>query len=628
MKFRAFSITLGIFFIFTFHLSAQSISLVITNPINVLILNTNMPVAAVVPSSTYQIQSVQARIGTQTVDLVYTNAAYSYCMGGNLCYTQAGWAGVMPMAGLPRGTNLLIVTAVDVFGNSNSVQREVWYYLRPILQIASPGQYTVVRNGQLPVSITTTNNSVNVAIEVREGGEGGPVLASGVNSLNTTLTFPPNYEGKKITLLIRGTDSPYPGTYIYRHIYFESSTNLAEIANVSGGWIIDVDPERLMFNTIDNDKLPADYWISSGFKIKSRTDGSEATMFYDPNTRFSGGVLVPNGAAYIVDYAIYPHSSPALYLNTNGTPLLLGTHANDPIDFLVRKGDFLAWGWYTFDRVLKRTDLRNTTTVQVTAPVASFDLATNGNVAFAQDDSYGSHAIYFWNGTPNLQTNIPGGQFTNQLTSPKTDGSNIFYIHVTPTNQMLQECTATGLVTVAQGTAIAGYEVNNGWVAYLRTANGQTHLWRRAPDGTATQLTFFGTPTTLLALAPNGEVALYNSTNYYLSKGTWPPSKIVMLEANLGLKVFWQDGWLATLGRSLFQVFPNSPQFVAPHLSGNVFKAGRTGQMGQTLITEFTTNLNTWTPLETNIVNGSDISFEHTLTPESSSRLYRLRALP
>jgi hypothetical protein len=128
-------------------------------------------------------------------------------------------------------------------------------------------------------------------------------------------------------------------------------------------------------------------------------------------------------------------------------------------------------------------------------------------------------------------------------------------------------------------------------------------------------------------LSPDGEVAFYNGSHLYVSKGTWPPVEIATANTASGLTMFWQDGrWCATLGRSLFQVYSGAPQLVAPKLVGSNFGLSLIGAQGQRLITECTTNLVHWTAIATNdVADGANLNVQDPMTSGVSGKMYRLR---
>ena len=189
----------------------------------------------------------------------------------------------------------------------------------------------------------------------------------------------------------------------------------------------------------------------------------------------------------------------------------------------------------------------------------------------------------------------------------------------------------TNATTINISTNPVDYQMNNGWIAYtVNPVTGPFQVWRRAPNGTLTQLTFFGSSSTLAALAPNGEVAFYNSSHLYISKGTWPPLDVGLTATNyVGpyLKPFWQNGcWYAKMGGSLFRVNTGGLQIVNGQLSTNSFSFDLLGALGQHIISQSSTDLVHWTDFATNdIADDANMSVTDTGLTGIPAKAYRLR---
>lgn len=617
--------------------SAQTVSVNIVRPLSDGQMVHDALYVAATTSSTYEIQSVQASIDGRTASLAFTTAAYTNCPLGN-CSPQPGWSNTISLTGLSRGTKTLVVTAIDVFGNSNSAQRTVVYDLPPTLAVATPTVGTVARPEIQIAASASDDDPAGTRLDVFRDGVGGTLLASGTNTLNTTLAFN-GEDGGMVTLMFRAMDTVGQTKEVYRAIFVQSSSNLVEIASVSNGRIMDVQPDRILFETFPNDSLPPEYWSSQVLKIKALTNGIESQLFFKTNMNLFDGRLAPGGAVLVASgspFAGYV-TGYALYQIQNGVEHLHGIHGLAVIS-LRANGNYAAWGWgnaFGFNPQIYRTDLETTNTVAINEDLGtgnvSYDLAANGDIVFAPVNGYGSHAIYrFRNGTNQLLASISGNQnqSTNQLVSPRTDGSNVFYIQITPTNQMLKKISAAGETTLATGVTISPhYLINNGWVAFMRNASGPLQVWRCSPAGTSTQLTFSGTASSLAGLSPEGEVAFHTGLQLNISSGTWPPAEIATDGAASGLQVWWQEGrWLATIGRSLFQIYTGTPQLVSPELSGNSFNLGLVGPKGKYLVIECTTNLVDWTAIATNfITDGANCQAQDPITPNVPGKMYRLR---
>jgi hypothetical protein len=614
---------------------AQTVNIVLP-PVDGMIAHNSIYVAATA-SGPYEIQSVQASLEDRSVSLVYGSGAYTNCPLG-MCVAMPGWSNSISLAGLTRGSKVLTLTAIDVLGNSNSAQRTIIYDLPPDLIVNSPAVGAVARPEVMISLAATDDDPAGTRLDVFRDGVGGILLASDTNTLNTALNFS-GADGATITLMFRAMDSVGQTRQTYRTIHVQSSSNLVEIASVSSGRITDVLGDRVLFETFATDVVPPDYWQRQKLHLKTRSDGVESLLFSKTNLHLLASALAPAGAVLVASGSPFGGyvTGYALYQIRDGSEVLHNTHGLTQIT-LKADGQYAAWGWghgLGFARTIYRTDLQTTNTVAVPGDLGSgaldYDVADNGDIVFAQGNGYGSHNIYrYRNGTNFLLATISDSheQSTNQLLAPRTDGSNVFYLQITPTNQMLKKLDAHGETTIATGNTIAtSYRMQNGWVAYLRNATGTDQVWRYSPNGVNTQLTFFGSNSSLAGLAPNGEVAFYNGTKLYVSKGSWPAIEIASANSGSGLTVFSQDGrWLATLGRSLFQIYTGTPQLVLPHVAGGHFGLGLVGAKGQFLVLETTTNLVDWTAIATNhITDGASCQVQDPVTPNVPGKMYRLR---
>ena len=152
--------------------SAQTVSVNIVRPLSDGQMVHDALYVAATTSSTYEIQSVQASIDGRTASLAFTTAAYTNCPLGN-CSPQPGWSNTISMTGLSRGSKTLVVTAIDVFGNSNSAQRTVVYDLPPTLAVATPTVGTVARPEIQIAASATDDDPAGARLDVFRDGVGG-----------------------------------------------------------------------------------------------------------------------------------------------------------------------------------------------------------------------------------------------------------------------------------------------------------------------------------------------------------------------------------------------------------------------------------------------------------------------
>lgn len=628
---KAFKVLSSLFAVLGYltHSSAQTVSVNVVLPTSGAQIRNNQLYIAATVASTYEVQGVQATVEGLNTSLVYLPSAYSNYVFGTF-EPKPGWAGTISLAGLARGSKTLIVTATDAFGNTNQVQRSFTYDLPPTLTVTAPADGAVARPG-LQIAATATDDAPDgLVIRVYSGNNyDSPLLLSSSSPLNTNLTFN-DPDGTFIDLTFQAWDSVGgPPAITSRRIYVQSSSNLVEVANVTGGRIVDAQPDRFLFVTPQDGPSRA--------YIKSRSNGSETPIFAHSNLVVNGGFLSPQGAILVASASPYAGFTTGygLFQSFGESEIEHGTHGLGAI-VVAAKGNFAAWGWGSgggFTPRLNITDLQTTNTSLITNATGfsgfSYDLASNGDVVFSLAQAWDSHSIFrYRNGLVTLLASNPSNQTTNRLEYPKTDGTNVYYIYITPTNQALKMIAESGESILAEGISIdQNYLLNNGWLAFAKSGGGQMQIWRRSPAGINTQLTFYGTSSTLAALAPNGEVAFYNGPHLYISKDTWPPVEVAFTTPGSGLTPFWQDGrWCATLGRSLFQIYTGVPRLISRAIHADKFGVSLIGARGQQLVTEASSDFSNWIPVSTNqITDGANLEVEDAVNANVQGKFYRLR---
>ncbi len=562
-------------------------------------------------SSTYEIQNVQANVENRSVPLAVALA--------NI------WTNTIPTTGLSYGGKTLTIIATDVFGNSNQVQRTISYDLPPTMSVNSPSFGFVVRTN-LPVDVVGMDDSpTNPTVQLWNFVPDTVIVqSSGSLKTNMVLASP-----QVLDYFFLTKDTAGQTVHTHRLIYVEMSSNLVEVARVSDGEIQDAQPDRILFTSIDNHGgLIGNYDSSTDFRLmfKSRLDGTETLVNEEIGTNFVGEFLTPQGVLFVLPDGFRQWQ--------NGT--LLSYVPLYPSSLPLVRGSFAACnGNYAHLLGLYLCDLVSTNVYVITnsASLMSLDLAADGDVVFIPPPSLDStHPVFrFRNGVNTLLASDP----VNTNSNPKTDGNNICYIKTTSTNQILMLITNGVETPIASGLAIGSdLQINNGWIAYSRNSgSGTMQVWRRSPEGANTQLTFFGSSSTVTALAANGEIAIFNGLELYISKGTWPPVDIVSSPTILSnflipaLKPFWQvDRWYATLGGSLFQIHTGLPQIQRVNLTNGVMQLDIMAAAGQHVVTQTSSNLADWVDLATN--NIADESVLQVVDPatNTSAKFYRLKA--
>lgn len=583
-----FSQLLLLVFVFSFQIQescGQDISVTFIYPLSGAVAHENLGVTVQV-TSTYQLQSVRAFVEDRTNQLAFS-AGY--------------WTGTLSLVGLARGNKVLTVVATDVFGSSNQAQRSFVFDLAPTLSVTSPPNGTVIRSSVHVTASATDDGPAPPVIQVLNGGE----IARGTNTLDANVFLP---DGQLVTLTIRATDSLGQISNITRQVYVQLSSNLVEVARVSAGEIRDVDGDRILFVSNNGN--------TNRLMIKSRSTGTENLLY---QTTDSVGItsLTPSGVAF--ESPMNDASLTRVYEYRNGSLLDRGALGGGDI---VRKGNFLYWG---SGFLIHIGDLLTTNTTAITN-LGGYNnfFYSDGTILLTGGDSSRSIQRYRA-GVFSVLVSDPNVTFDY----PQTDGTNVCCITFPPATHSLVFLTNGATKKIADDPIV--YQMNNGWIAYTRDAgSGQYQVWRRAPDGTTVQLTFFGSSSTLGALAPNGDVAFYNNSHLYISKGSWPPVDVGLTpESYLGpyLRPFWQDGcWYARMGDTLFRIYTGNPQIIGAQATANAFSFEIVGAIGQHFVTQSSTDLLNWTDLATNnIADGANTRVTDTGLAGHPAKYYRLK---
>ena len=529
---------------------SKDISISIIDPSQGELVSDNLEICVQI-NSLYEVQQVKAVVETLETTLIYS-----------LIYSYGCWRGSISILGLTRGTKVLKITAIDIYGSTEVAETTFIYDQPPVLNIQAPLDLTIARP-QLQLTISCTDDdpvgcaSINVYSSVYYGTL--TLIATGQNNINQSISLA-NNDGQYIKLSIYARDSAGQSVYNIRRVYVESSVKLHEVESV-GGLLWDVQPDRILY--VD--------CVSGALKILNRLTRQDtilSNLSYPPSCPSEGpidsqvfrslGFLTPLGAIFNNHGIIYDYQ--------DGVLLGLGKVQS----YLKVKGNYAIWN----DDYLGQSNhlfLKNYitgTTISITTQNMNSDVASNGDVVYSLYNQ-----IYRYR--DGITTEIPSDVNPYRM-NPLTDGKNIVYSTCDTFNQY-RICDIvlygeSGKIILASGIRGEGnesvdYQINDGWIAYTKLGSGgQLQVWTHSPSGVDTQISFFGSSSQIGSLATNGEVTFVNRDRLYLSKPGLAP---VDISSSLG-KSFWQNGqWYIHIGRSLFL-------YDAYTISGNAGVAGVT----------------------------------------------------
>src|SRR5579862_3642360 len=127
-------------------------------------------------TSTYELKTVSAGVAGQSTNLGFSSP-------------DSAWTNTLSLLAISRGTNLLTITATDVFGNSGQTQSVFLKDLPPTLTIIEPTAGTVARP-QFQLNVTAADDDpVGAVISVYAGAN---LIATGTNSINSIVSISEN----------------------------------------------------------------------------------------------------------------------------------------------------------------------------------------------------------------------------------------------------------------------------------------------------------------------------------------------------------------------------------------------------------------------------------------------------
>jgi hypothetical protein len=366
------------------------------------------------------------------------------------------------------------------------------------------------------------------------------VLLSGSSSIDGVISLA-QYEGGSVNLSFVGTDSVGQRQTVERLVYVDSSVLLTEAA-VASGHIIDAQSSRL---------LSLDSTLATPvLKIRDRLTGQDTLVPSPPDqVPETSAFLTPKGAIFVARSVVNYLWSVYDWRDAQ----LINLGSADPSSLAVQ-GSYALW---SVGSQLVRRDLTAGTNLIVSQSAGNIfnDVVANGDVVYWTDNSSSNYNIYRY--SDGVSTALTSDT-TLWNVYPITDGVSVVYQKITLPNQTyaLAMYGAAGEETLAParlGHPYPGpdYQANNSWIAFTQSGTGSLQVWTRSPKGARTQVSFFGSNSSIGALGPNGELTFTANGRTYLTHGSPPPTDVA---SSLG-RGYWLDGQLyLAIGNTMFKV--------------------------------------------------------------------------
>ena len=479
-----------------------------------------MPVEVEVVSSA-EITSVVAAIAGRSTALTFDA-------------TAGRWRGVIPLDGLPAGSQELVVTATDVYGTSVQARTTVFPTASHQLTIASPLDESVARPRIRVTARCYDPNGPCTRMVVRDQIS-KTVFAEGVTEVDVEIDVS-RYEGAEVWLQVVAYNAAGVAVDGVRRVYVESNPRLQEVV-AAPGRVFDTDGSRTLFGTHDSPSAPYRLWILD--------HASGAITSASGTLTQSGSHLTPRGAMFVSGPANYDLT---LYEYVDGA--LLDHGAFDSGGGFFVEGRYALW---KRNGTLYRRDVVSGITTQIgTGNISPGALAENGDVVFSSSASIPD--VFRWR----------NGQIT-RITSdaavaderPVTDGINIVYRQRVDGQYRITMHTGSAelpLTSYSSSEVFPGfnYDANGGWVAFRKGSE----IWTRSPSGEERRAVpcCLESSGAMVAFGPNGEVVTRGLL--HLPPYTSAPIQFANTVFVRGTPFFVGDVLYYRLGRSLFRVVP------------------------------------------------------------------------
>jgi|GEM_PF-6593540 len=489
-------------------------------------------------NSVYELESVRATTSDREVPLA------------RAC-PSCDWTGEMPLSGLTKGTQNVVVTAVDIYGGKGVGTGTFIYDEPPVVTRLEPANnHAVIRNNSLHVIAEAEDDLAQPSflVQIGEDLRYPDIIESdqGAGKFDRVYDVA-KYDGSSLNIQYFISDGSRPDgddnrrVVVNRTVHLESSPELVEMERETDAQILDADASRLLL--IRNGTLI----------IKDRHEGTETELLKGITTdRSNGFKLTPAGAAFLIDTGWYEmklfwwNGEELAYIpvEAGSSWQLKGNYA--------ASSDFGTLHWID--------TLTGTTRNIPYADDLNFELEPGGTLLL-EPYSSGQQSDQILRYDPLTGSATAALAYAGAPRGPVTDGEVILFTIEDGSLMKYQNGTVTEVVhgtTAERLRPHEGYEVSEGWIAFQkRNSSDIPQLYVQSPDGTAMQATHFNTGATIRSLDRSGNLVLANAGKLY--QYAQETDKSTLIAGGAGI-VRWIDGQLHyLLGDTVFTVKSQTP---------------------------------------------------------------------
>jgi hypothetical protein len=521
-------------FLLLFFLPAKSqdpISISIVAPAAEQLADDTTLFVKVTISSTFEISTVEAAVGDRETLLAFNSSTNAY-------------EGKIDLTGLDQGTLTVIISAMDLVGNSASASTPFIFDSKPILKIISP-QYKYVGRPLLPVIVEChERNGVPCYARV----EGGPVPIEAPTRLETLYDLSTHDGGLARVTFIAIDDRGQRVSEVY-DILIEGSSYLREVG-IFKDKIIDVRGNKVL-TLSDNIK------DSYGRFVVNETEHLAVHDLSEHNSEIIPFIGAINGQPQISSTGVWfegtPLNNPIVYEWTEGglseiaQPAVFGIVAKHDYALFSKNGDWNQPDTLCSKNLITRQVMKFPTFISSAS--FSWDVGADGKIVYSTDGN-----IYAYdNGVKETivsdQTSINPTIEADMMVYEKwvqvlSRNQKAIALHDFENETIIRDYRAADVFTE--------YQLNNGFISYVDKAGFNfNHVWLRDPSGEVKQITFFAEDSHLEAMNSNGDMVLKNNNGRYLSDKS---GNMIRVGSDLGNAIVNGDKFQVIIGNTLYDL--------------------------------------------------------------------------
>lgn len=473
-----------------------NIAIEFVNPVPAQIVGARFVVSVEI-TSFFQLTSVVAQVEGLTDELTYIPASDE-------------WEGFFDVGDMPSPSYRIVhYTATDAAGNLARTAVLVRLDRLPVVTMTAPLDDALAAPSLRVVATCADDNPAgceSLTISVSDGAR-TITKAVGQASVDQVISLA-EFEGQVVDLRAGGMDVVQDRIHrtpsVIRTVYVDASPHLSPVASSGDGTLTDANATDLL--VVDGGDLESSVPTDT-LRLVDRASGQSTVLYSVLHERAREGALFPGGVIF--------HTRGDDVVGTlrewrNGALSVLASGVSE-VGFKV-KGPYAVWSG-SGETIRRQLPSGTNVTVIPGGPVS--DVAATGEVVYSSSQPY---EVFLFDGSMATQLTTDGGGEVGN-TAPVTDGIHVVYqrrnFAPSPFPGSIRLSDPGGEITLASDIDRSpfglepgdDYQVNDGWIAFARLdAASSQQIWRRSPAGMESQVSAFGSSSTIESMGPSGEI--------------------------------------------------------------------------------------------------------------------------